>query len=67
MERYEINPELECINFDKETPERLEKLEKLKPVDIEDVAKELQEAGYKAIYRGIDLNGISRFKLIKCQ
>ncbi len=64
MERYEINPELECINFDKETVERLEKL---KPVDIEDVAKGLQEAGYKAIYRGIDLNGISRFKIIKCQ
>lgn len=64
MERYEINPELKCIKLDKESRE---KLEKLKPIDMDVALKRLDRAGYKATYKGIDLDGMPHYKIEKRQ
>ncbi|MBA7485741.1 hypothetical protein ES707_21292 [subsurface metagenome] len=64
MERYRINPELECVNLTKEQKERLERL---KPVDLEDLLKNAAENNIELTYRGIDANGIPHIKVRKRQ
>lgn len=62
MEKYRINPELECINLTKEQQERLDRSE---PVDIENLAKAAAKANIKFTFNGIDRNGIPHFKARK--
>ncbi|MBA7575551.1 hypothetical protein ES695_10615 [Candidatus Atribacteria bacterium 1244-E10-H5-B2] len=60
MENYKINPELECVNLTKDQQERLERL---KPVDLEDLLKNAKENNIELTYRGIDANGIPHIKI----
>ncbi len=64
MENYKINPELECVNLTKDQQERLERL---KPVDLEDLLKNAAENNIELTYRGIDANGIPHIKVRKRQ
>ncbi len=60
MEKYRINPELECINL---TKEQKEGLERLKPVEITDLLKNAEKNNIELTYRGIDANGIPHIKV----
>ncbi len=60
MENYKINPELECVNLTKDQQERLERL---KPVDLEGLLKNAKENNIELTYRGIDTNGVPHIKV----